>query len=69
MPVNLDNFSAKLIHAYGAAYHYDTSYPPGFFLLIFKSQIGGLFDGENSPEISSRRAEVRKEVGSTGISS
>ena len=31
----------------------DTSYPPGLLLLIFKSQNGGLFDGETSSEIGS----------------
>ena len=28
-------------------------YPPGLLLLIFKSQNGGLFDGETSSEIGS----------------
>ncbi len=37
-------------------YHrkYDASYPPGLFVLIFKSQKGGPFDGKDSAEISSR---------------
>ena len=33
--------------------HCDTSYPAGLLLLIFKSQNGGLFDGETSSEIGS----------------
>ena len=31
----------------------DTSYPPGLFLLIFKSQEGGPFNGKSSSETSS----------------
>ncbi len=31
----------------------DVSYPPGLFLLIFKGQNGGWFDGKTSSEIGS----------------
>ncbi len=40
--------------AAGKPVDYDVSYPPGLFVLIFKSQKGGLFDGETSSEIGSR---------------